>query len=196
MSNEPGAEPSIEAQPGAQPDPQAQAQEQPQAQPQIDAQKLHRKLSELRSKQNLALGALAGAGAAVVGAGGWALVTVLTNYQLGIMAVAIGCAVGMAVRKFGQGIDKPFGIIGAIEALLGCLAGNLLTVCAVISKEQAIPLIDVLSRLTPDLVVTLMCRTFNGMDLVFYGIAVYEGYKFSFHKLTPSEIDQLKKETS
>jgi len=31
---------------------------------------------------------------------------------------------------------------------------------------------------------------FSPMDLLFCGIAVYEGYKFSFRRLTPQEIER------
>jgi hypothetical protein len=33
-----------------------------------------------------------------------------------------------------------------------------------------------------------MAITFSPMDLVFYGIAVYEGFKLSFRKVTHEEI--------
>jgi hypothetical protein len=33
-----------------------------------------------------------------------------------------------------------------------------------------------------------MATTFSPMDLLFYGIAVYEGFKLSFRKITHEEI--------
>jgi hypothetical protein len=158
---------------------------------QIDPHKAEHLVAQLRDRQNLALGALAGAAAALAGAGIWAGFTIVTNYQLGLIAIAVGCAVGLTVRKFGQGLDKIFGIIGAAEAFLGCLVGNLLTVCAAISHHESIPFLVVLSRLTPDLIVSLLTKTFDVMDLVFYAIATYEGYKFSFRKLTPAELASI-----
>ena len=41
---------------------------------------------------------------------------------------------------------------------------------------------EALGRLDIDLVVKLMTVTFRPMDLIFYAIGVYEGYRFSFHK--------------
>jgi hypothetical protein len=34
----------------------------------------------------------------------------------------------------------------------------------------------------------LMKATFSPIDLLFYGIAVYEGYRFSFRQVTPEEL--------
>jgi hypothetical protein len=37
-----------------------------------------------------------------------------------------------------------------------------------------------------------MTETFSFMDIVFYGIAGYEGYKFSFRTFTEADIATLK----
>lgn len=130
--------------------------------------------------QNLALGVGAGIVAAIIGAVIWAVITVTTNYQIGWMAVGVGFLVGYAVKFFGKGTTQIFGISGAVIALLGCVAGNVLTVAILVSNQEHITLMTVLSRLTPGIVVDLLKDTFQAMDVLFYGIAVYEGYKFSF----------------
>lgn len=129
---------------------------------------------------NILYGAVAGAVTSAACAILWAVITFLSNFQIGLMAIALGCAVGFAVKRFGNGTTKIFGVVSATEALVGCLGGNLLALCAAISKDQGIPFIDILFRLTPDLAMSLMIKTFDGMDIIFYGIAVYEAYKFSF----------------
>jgi hypothetical protein len=148
-------------------------------------------LGVLRDQQNLGIGILAGAAAAIVGAGVWALVTVLTEYQIGWMAVAVGALVGFSLRKFGKGIDKTFGIAGAVLALVGCILGNLLAVCGFVSVQEAMPFLQVLGRLNPAVIVDLLKMTFSPMDLLFYGIAVYEGYKISFRQITHADLEQI-----
>ncbi len=138
-------------------------------------------------RQSLALGCAAGAVAAVVGAALWATISYLTEYQIGWMAVGVGVLVGFAVRQFGKGTGTSFGILGGALALAGCLAGNLLTVCLVLSREKAMSLLEVFSRLDPGLVVNIMSATFNPMDLLFYGLAVYTGYRFSSRPATEAE---------
>ncbi len=131
-------------------------------------------------KRSLALGCAAGVVAAAIGAALWAMISYMTEYQIGWMAIGVGFLVGIAVRQFGKGTDTSFGILGGALALAGCLAGNLLTICLVLSREKAMSLLDVISRLDADLVVTLMGATFNPMDLLFYGLAIYAGYRYSF----------------
>jgi hypothetical protein len=159
----------------------------------IDELKLQTYVQEIKDNQNLSLGILGGLGAAAIGATIWAMITTLTNYQIGWMAVGVGLLVGMGVRSLGKGIDTSFGVIGAALSLLGCLAGNLLTICILISRQENIELFNLLSRLNPSTTFQLMKATFNPMDLLFYGIAVYEGYRFSFRRLSEDELSRLTK---
>jgi hypothetical protein len=160
-------------------------QTQPAAKPviSIPADRYHR----LRAEQNLPLAIFAGIGGAILGAAVWAGVTVTTEFQIGYMAIAVGFLVGYAVR-LGNGIDKIFGITGAILALLGCVLGNLLSVVGFISKQQHMGVMETLSRLDYSKLPEIFMATFSFMDLVFYAIAVYEGYRFSFRRLTAQDL--------
>jgi len=171
---------------------QAEVKEQNQA-PQIDPVKLNRLIQEIKDNQNLLSGSLAGVAAAIVGAGLWGVITALTKYQIGWMAIGVGFLVGIAVRTFGKGIDKSFGIAGAAISVLGCAAGNLLATCIMISQQQQVPFSQVLSSLNSEVVTSLMKVTFQPMDLLFYGLAVYAGYRFSFRRISAEELAKLTK---
>ena len=125
------------------------------------------------------MGLLAGVLAAAVGAALWAGVTVLTGYQIGWMAIGVGALVGVALRTAGKGTTTMFGILGAALALGGCLVGNFLTGAVVLSRHGDISLAVFFTRLTPDLAVRLMTAMFSPMDLLFYGLAIWQGYKIS-----------------
>jgi hypothetical protein len=159
------------------------------AKPKYDEVQLQYALDQLRSEQNLALGTAAGLTGALVGACIWALITVVTEFQIGWLAVAVGFLVGIAVRTFGKGIDKVFGFVGAVLALLGCLAGNVLALCAMIATDQDLGFFEVLSRLDLKIIQELMAATFSPVDLLFYAIALYEGYKLSFRRVTEQDIE-------
>ena len=137
-------------------------------------------VAQIRAGQNLGLAVAAGLATAVGSAIAWAVITVATEMELGIAAVAVGFAVGKAVCAVGKGIDQTFGIAGALCALLGCVLGNLLSALAFYAKAQGLDAGAVLTQLSPDLIARVMTATFSPMDLVFYAIAVYEGYRFSF----------------
>ena len=154
----------------------------------IDPAQLQHALENLSSEQNLFLGVLAGAVAALGGAALWAVVTITTGYQIGYLAVAVGFLVGFAMRQFGKGTDQVFGVVGAVLALLGCGLGNLFSACAVLSQQEGIPFFDVLSVLDLAIISELMAATFSPVDLLFYGIAIYEGYKLSFRQLTAQDL--------
>lgn len=163
---------------------------------QVDPAKMQAFNDRLEAEQNLLPGVLGGVVAAVIGAAIWAVVTVATKYQIGWMAIGVGFLVGFAVRTLGKGVSKSFGIVGAMCALFGCLLGNVLTACGFLANQESIPVFQVvLKALTrPALAVELIKITFSPMDLLFYGIAVYEGYKFSFRQITPEEIASLSKD--
>jgi hypothetical protein len=131
------------------------------------------------STDNLPMGFLAGLVAAGFGAAAWAGVTLATGYQIGWMAVGVGCLVGWAVRAGGKGTHATFGLLGALLALGGCAAGNLLAVIIMAARHFDVALLDVFSRLTPETMLGLMQASFKPIDLLFYGIALYEGWKFS-----------------
>lgn len=156
--------------------------------PKFDPVQVEYALEQLRGEQSLLMGLVAGTAAALVGAGSWAAVTVFSGYQIGWMAVGVGFLVGIAVRTAGKGIDKAFGVLGAMLALLGCAVGNLLAVVGMVADRNGMKFLDVLSGIGPGNAGDLMIASFSPMDLVFYGIAVYEGYKLSFRQLTDGDI--------
>jgi hypothetical protein len=97
--------------------------------------------------------------------------------QLGLIAVAIGYVVGQAIRRVGKGIDTKFGVLGALCALFGCVLGNSLSALAFVAQATHVSMLDLLN---PAIVVRATMHFAQPMDLLFYGIAIYEGYRFSF----------------
>ncbi len=145
-------------------------------------------LERLKLEQRLIPGILAGIIVGFIGAIAWGALTVATNYQIGYMAVAIGAGVGFAIRKFGNGIEKIFGFWGAGIALLSVFIGNFLSIIGFIANEENLGYIETLVEFDYAYFPALMKATFRGMDLLFYGIAVYEGYHFSFRKITEEDL--------
>ena len=156
----------------------------------VTEQEAQMAVDNLRSEQNLAIGAIAGALAAIAGAGVWAAITVITEHQIGWMAVGIGLLVGIAMRFTGKGIDPVFGFIGAALSLVGCILGNIFTVTYFIALNEGIPFLDILGQLNPAVTIELMTATFQVMDLLFYGLAVYFGYRYAFRQVTEEDFNR------
>jgi hypothetical protein len=130
---------------------------------------------------NLPAAVLGGLVAAVVGALVWAVITVTTKFQIGFMAVGVGFLVAWAVRTLGKGRSQVFGIVGGLFAFLGCILGNLLSACGFIAADGGQSVVSVALKVlaTPSAAAEILQATFSGMDLLFYAIAVYEGYKLA-----------------
>jgi hypothetical protein len=145
----------------------------------------------IETEQNILLAVLGGAVAALVGAAIWAAITVVTHYQIGFMAIGVGLLVGLTVRFLGKGITTTFGVVGAVFSLVGCLLGNLFSACGFLAAEKSVSFWEVVGDLNPELIAALMKATFSAIDLLFYGIAVYEGYKIAFRRVTAEELQSL-----
>lgn len=155
----------------------------------INEQQIKAAIAKLHAQQNLPLGFVAGTVATLLGATLWAVITVVTKFQIGYMAVGVGFLVGYSIRTFGKGLSPIYGVMGASLALLGCLLGNMLSVCSAIADAANDSFFAVTLNVftNPELMAQAMMATFHPMDLLFYGIALYEGYHLSFRELTESD---------
>lgn len=137
--------------------------------------------SPITDDSNLLGAVLGGLIAALVGAVIWAAITVALKYQIGFMAVGVGFLVAWAVRTLGKGRSNLFGLIGGCFAFFGCLLGNLLSACGFIAADRSEPVLSTTMKVltNPAIAGDILQATFNGMDVLFYAIAVYEGYKLA-----------------
>lgn len=122
---------------------------------------------------------IAGLAASIVGALIWAVASYVTGYKIGWVAVGIGFLVGIAVRFGGRGNEGIYQIAGAALALFGCVMGNAFMVIAILSKVADMGMFEAYSTIGISGVIDLMKTTASPMDLIFYGIAAYEGWRFS-----------------
>ena len=67
------------------------------------------------------------------------------------------------MRYFGKGIDQIYGIIGAVFALLGCLAGNFLTVVYFVSVESQASFWSLLLDVDLAVIINVIIETFEFM---------------------------------
>lgn len=98
------------------------------------------------------------------------------------MAVAIGLMVGFSIRFAGKGLQPIFSITGALISLASCVLGNVFSLIGFYAKGEGLSFFQVLGDINYGAIPGIMVETFNPMDLLFYGIAIYEGYKFSVIK--------------
>ena len=157
----------------------------------LDPDKYREMLAQLERDQNMPQAIVAGIIAAVVAASLWAIVTHITGYQIGWMAVGVGFIVGFVIREAGKGIEPDFGILGAVLSVLGCIMGNVLNVCIILAQMTETPVLEVVGLLDFSTIKSILIETFSFIDLLFYGIATFEGYKFSFREITEEELEKI-----
>lgn len=146
------------------------------------------KLRELQMDQNFPLALTGGVLVGLLGAILWGLITVVTNFQIGYMAIAIGAGVGFTIRQLGKGVDQAFGIAGGTIALFTCVLGNFLSILGFIANQEELGYLETLFLFDYSYTFEVMKEGFALIDLLFYGIAAYEGYKFSFRVLSKKEV--------
>lgn len=150
-------------------------------------------LEKFKQEQNLTRGITASIFTGLLSAISWGVITVLTNFQIGFMAIAIGAIVGLTMRAAGKGIDVVFGISGVIIAVMSCLLGNFFSIIGFIANQENLGYIETLFYFDYSQLLHIMGITFKPMDLVFYVIAGAEGYKFSFRAFTEKDVYELEK---
>jgi hypothetical protein len=158
------------------------------AAPMIDPQKAAAFIEQLRLEQNFALAAITGITVAVLSALIWAAVTVATQYQIGYMAIGVGFLVGISMRYVGKGIDKIFGFTAAAFAFVGCLLGNFFSAIGFVAQAEGYGYGELLMSLNFPIVTEIMVVTFSPMDVLFYGLAIYAGYKYAFREVSEEEL--------
>jgi len=120
---------------------------------------------------------LGGAVGAILSAALWAVIVSVTNTQFGLFAIGVGLIVGVAVRFGGRGATLVHGGIAALFALVGTVLGNIFTVASVVGTIRGVPILEMLT--SPDeisFVMSSFTRTFEVIDLLFYGLAVYTAF--------------------
>lgn len=159
------------------------------SEPDVSQEEIEHIISALHAQQNLPMGIVAGLIASIISAVAWAAITVATEYQIGWLAIAVGFFVGYAVRIGGKGISKIFGIVGASLAIIAVLGGNFLSLIGFIANEHNLGYFEVLRHFPYSETFEFMKETFSPIDLLFYGLALWEGYSFSFRQITPEMIE-------
>ena len=159
----------------------------------VDPVKMELYLQEVRDRQNYSLALLAAIVAAAAGAAAWAAMTVWSEKEYALLAIGIGFLVGFSVRLAGRGIDKPFGVIGALFAFLGVVAGKIGTMVVLLSQKLDISIGQALRILNADIVMNFLKETFSVIDILFYIAAIFVGYKYAFKPIPAEDLLKLQK---
>lgn len=97
--------------------------------------------------------------------------------------MGVGVAVGFTIQKFGKGLTPVYGILGAGLALIACFCGNIISyTCFIADQYESYSYLEAISNLNWDISMSIAIETFQPMDVLFYGLAIYTGYMFSIKR--------------
>lgn len=137
----------------------------------------------LKAEQNFPMAVLGGVLASIICVFIWAIITIATKYQISYMAMGVGVAVGFTIQKFGKGLTPVYGILGAGLALIACFFGNIISyTCFIADQYESYSYLEAISNLNWDISMSIAIETFQPMDVLFYGLAIYTGYMFSIKR--------------
>lgn len=159
-----------------------------QHQVEVDQDKLQALMQRMKAEQSVPRGLLAGIVAGAVAAIVWAVITKVTGYEVGWIAIGVGFLVGLAVRQFGKGIDIRFNVMGAALALISVMIGKILAICMFAAKEAQVGAFEIFNELSFDQMLALLKETFNPIDLLFYGLAIWAGWQYATRTMTQEEL--------
>lgn len=159
----------------------------------LDPVKVQAFQERIQEEQNFSMGIIAGGAAALIGALLWGAITFFTGTKIVWAAIGVAFIVGWAVRQFGRGTDKIFGILGAGLALASCVLGNILTLAALLARENEAPFYEVFEYLVsyPVESLELFMSLSSPIDLLFYAFAAYYGYRYAIRQVTREEEESL-----
>ena len=134
--------------------------------------------------QNLGVGILAGGMAVVLSAAICTAITLITEYQLGYLGIGVGLLVGAAVRFFGRGADRIFGIAAVVLSLTGGVLGNFLIASNLFSGYVDTAWLETIEFLilSPKWLIRLLVNTFDITDIIFYVMAAFTSDGVAFDR--------------
>jgi antitoxin component YwqK of YwqJK toxin-antitoxin module len=151
-------------------------------------------LKKLRKYQSFPYAMIGGLLFTGISSVGCAFFTATTGIQGVYMVLGVGLLVGMAVRFFGAGINRIFGILAVLLTLAGSLLGCYLSRTDFPEEMQLASIIKVPDYLSPDLMLHTMRDTFVPLDLVFYGLAALLGYLLAIRRINKRKMARLERD--
>ncbi len=154
----------------------------------IDQLKLTELLGQMKAEQSVLRGLAGGVAAGAIAAVVWALLTRITGYEMGWIAVGVGFFVGVAVRTLGRGVDLRFNVLGALLALLAVAGGKVLAMCMFVAQVRGLSGFEIFSQLPCSSMVTLLRDDFQLIDGLFYGLAIWAGWEYATRQMSQEEL--------
>lgn len=156
----------------------------------VDREQLENYLSDLDEQQNFFTGIVGGISWAIVGASMWTLVALFSGTIASYMAVPVGFLVGHGIRLTGRGLRSRFSVLGAVLTILGCLVGHGMAATLLqghANRQEMFHQLGIMF-INPLEIASRVSAHFHPIDLLFYGLALYQGTCFSLKRIREDDL--------
>jgi hypothetical protein len=145
-------------------------------------------MNERADRSGLVLPLAAALAAGVVGGVLWGLIVKWSNYEVGIVAWAIGFMAGTAVANVARGRGPQLQVIAVVGALVGILLGKYLSFAFAVQEDaQAVGVeLGVLSSEMFRFFRENLSDVFGLFDLLWIGFAVFTAWRIPGEEQSPA----------
>jgi len=124
----------------------------------------------------------------------WVFAAETTGYEGAYLAIGLGLLVGIAVRFFGAGINRIFGVLAALLTLAGSLTGHYLSQTEFLKEATLAGIITLPDYLNLELMIAAIRDNFVPTDLLFYGLAALLSYLLAIRRISKKKMARLEQD--
>ena len=123
----------------------------------------------------------------------WAMLSTLLGRIFPWMTLVLGIAIGLVIRRAGNGLDWRFPLLGAVMALFGAVAGNVIVAAAFTASALETSTLTVLRAVTSMTWPVFFDEAMTPADLAYALIAAGLAAFYANRRLTRAEYLALRK---
>ena len=123
----------------------------------------------------------------------WAMLSTLLDRIFPWMTLVLGIAIGLVIRRAGNGLDWRFPVLGAVMALIGALASNVVVAAAFTARALETSTLTVLRAVTSMTWPVFFEEAMTPADLAYALIAAGLAAFYANRRLTRAEYLALRK---
>lgn len=122
----------------------------------------------------------------------WAMLSVGTGRVLPWLTIIMGMLVGLAVRRYGRGLDWRFPVISALIAWIGAYAANLMIGIVETGRYIDAPALRVFAGLSKDTMENFFANTVSPVDHIYALCAAGVAAFFAKRRLKRREVHAIR----
>lgn len=147
----------------------------------------------LLARQNLQRGILGGLLMATVAIALWVYLALLFDKYYPWVSILLGVLIGLAVQRFGQGIDWRFPLAAALITTVSAAAGSFLVALFLTGREFGTGALGLVNEISTHTLRTFYFRDFGAVGVIYMLFAASLAAFYANRRLRPAEAVALRR---